>query len=62
MDFFHRQDEARAKTTWLLFLFILGIVSTAFLIHLLVAFIISSLQEISYSFVVFDLRLLLLLS
>lgn len=57
MDFFHRQDEARAKTTWLLFLFILGIVSTAFLIHLLVAFIISSLQEISYSFVVFDLRL-----
>lgn len=41
MDFFQRQDKARRHTVLLTFLFILGMLTTAFLIHLVVYGIIS---------------------
>ena len=57
MDFFQRQDKARSKTVWLVILFILGLLSTALLIHFLVAFFVAASKQVDYRVELFDLEL-----
>lgn len=54
MDFFQRQDKARFKTVWLVFLFILGLLSTALLIHFLVAFFVAASEQVDYQAELFN--------
>ncbi|MBP5621578.1 MAG: hypothetical protein J6X44_06140, partial [Thermoguttaceae bacterium] len=57
MDFFQRQDKASFKTVWLVFLFILGLLSTAILIHFLVAFFVGASEQVDYQVKLFDPKL-----